>query len=127
MAGEFERRGFRVVSPLDADPTLAAPTGFITRKQAGSFSHGDLVLALEAAKEHGRTDEGQAVVVRGGEVIAREDRAGTDAMLAAVAQTGDRGGILAKAMKPDQIRNIDPPAIGESTVTVPRPRGLMGW
>jgi DUF1009 family protein len=126
MAGEFERVGFRVVSPLDADPTLAAPSGFITRKQAGDFSYNDLVFALKGAKTHGCTDEGQAVVVRGGEVIAREGRAGTDAMLAAVARDGNRGGILAKAMKPDQIRNIDPPAIGASTIIGAAAAGLDG-
>jgi len=125
MAREFERAGFRVVSPLDADPTLGAPAGVITRKQP-ALSASDLELALRAAKAHGVTDEGQAVVVRDGVVIARETRAGTDALLAGVARGGGCGGVLAKAMKPAQIRNVDPPAIGASTVNAAAAAGLDG-
>lgn len=126
MAKEFERAGFRVVSPLDADPTLAAPRDYITRKRAEAFSEADLRRALMAAKEHGRTDKGQAVVVRGGEVIAREGKAGTDAMLAELAKQGNRGGVLAKAMKPQQIRDVDPPAIGVKTIASASAAGLDG-
>ena len=72
--------------------------------------------ALEAARRHGRTDEGQAVVFRGGVVVGRESRGGTDAMLRDISRVEGKGGILAKAMKPDQIRSVDPPAIGVATV-----------
>jgi DUF1009 family protein len=126
MAREFERAGFRVVSPLDADPTLAAPRGYITRKHAEGLDDLALRKILAAAKEHGRTDEGQAVVVRGGEVTAREGRRGTDAMLSDLAQRGDHGGVLAKAMKPDQIRHVDPPVVGVSTVQSAAAAGLVG-
>ncbi|MBI1211513.1 MAG: DUF1009 domain-containing protein [Alphaproteobacteria bacterium] len=126
MAKEFERAGFRVVSPLDADPSLAAPCGALTRRQPVNLSEADLLKALMAAKEHGHTDEGQAVVVRAGEVVAREGKAGTDAMLADLAQRGNRGGVLAKAMKPDQIRYVDPPAIGLSTISAAAAAGIDG-
>jgi DUF1009 family protein len=116
MAREFERAGFRVVSPLDADPSLAAPVGCLTRTQANKYNDHDLLHALKAAKDHGRTDEGQAVVLRGGVVVGRESRGGTDAMLREISRSDGNGGILAKAMKPDQIRSVDPPAIGASTV-----------
>jgi DUF1009 family protein len=124
MAAEFERAGFRVVSPLDADPLLAAPLGYLTTTQARE--QGDLARALRLAKDHGRSDEGQAVVVRDGAVVARESRAGTDAMLSDLARAGNRGGVLAKAMKPEQIRYVDPPAIGESTITKAAEAGLDG-
>jgi DUF1009 family protein len=126
MAREFERAGFRVVSPLDADPTLAARLGHITRKHAEGLDDVALREILAAAREHGRSDEGQAVVVRGGAVIAREGRGGTDAMLSELALRGNRGGVLAKAMKPDQIRHVDPPAVGVSTVEAAAAAGLEG-
>jgi len=40
----------------------------------------------------GRDDLGQAVVVRGGRVVAQEDARGTDAMLADLARGGGSGG-----------------------------------
>ena len=126
MASEFERAGFRVVSPLDADPSLAAPSGCITRKQADPIGLDALRQALRAAKEHGRSDEGQAVVVRQGTVVAREKRGGTDAMLAELLRAGGTGGVLAKAMKPNQTRFVDPPAIGTSTIEAAAKAGLDG-
>ena len=126
IAGEFERAGFRVVSPLDADPDLAAPRGYLTRNEQNSTAPEDLLQALKQAQSHGRSDEGQAVVVRGGTVIAREGRGGTDAMLAKLARAANHGGVLAKAMKPGQTRQIDPPAIGESTVAAAAAAGLDG-
>jgi hypothetical protein len=114
------------VSPLDADPTLAAPRGYITRKHADAFTDADLRRALMAAKAHGQSDRGQAVVVRGGEVIAREGKAGTDAMLTELAKQGNRGGVLAKAMKPQQTRDVDPPAIGVKTIASASAAGLEG-
>jgi DUF1009 family protein len=125
MADEFERVGFRVVSPLDADPSLAATPGYLSHKQANATA-GELAEVLRHAKTHGLSDEGQAVVVRDGKVIAREGRRGTDAMLGDLARTGNRGGILAKAMKPDQTRKVDPPAIGESTIAAAAAAGLDG-
>ncbi len=47
-------------------------------------------------------------------------------MLREIARSGDKGGILAKAMKPDQIRSVDPPAIGAGTVEAAAAAGLDG-
>lgn len=126
MAREFERAGFRVVSPLDADPSLAAPSGYMTRKRADGLDDTALRKILLAAKEHGRSDEGQAVVVRGDDIVAREGRRGTDAMLSELAQRGGRGGVLAKAMKPGQLRHVDPPVVGVSTIASAAAAGLEG-
>ena len=126
MAREFERAGFRVVSPLDVAPSLAAAGGYLTQTRASKYERTDLLHAFKAAKAHGRSDEGQAVVLRQGVVVGREGRRGTDAMLREISHTKGKGGILAKAMKPDQIRAVDPPAIGASTVEAAATAGLDG-
>ena len=59
-------------------------------------------------------------------IIAREGRAGTDAMLAALTAAQAKGAILVKAMKPNQLVSMDPPAIGESTVVNAAKAGLAG-
>lgn len=126
IAREFEGRGFRVISPLEADPTLAAPAGAISAQAPSEAVRASFAGALAAARAHGATDAGQAVVVKDGNVIAREGRRGTDAMLKELAATGNRGGVMIKALKPTQITNIDPPAIGEATVQAAADAGLEG-
>lgn len=122
----LSRHAFRVVSPLDADPDLAARKGCLTAHEPTPQQRSTFAGALRLAKSHGATDEGQAIVVADGEIIAREGRTGTDAMLAALPHLANRNAILVKAMKPNQLSTIDPPAIGESTVVNAAKAGLAG-
>ncbi len=75
----------------------------------------------------GRTDVAQGAVARAGEVIAREGRRGTDAMLADLPPApGQRQGVLAKLPKPDQDRRVDLPTIGVRTIQRAAAAGLAG-
>lgn len=118
-------RGMKVVSPLDVAPNLAARPGTLTRTQPSKEVAAGFPTALRLAKEHGATKRGQAVVVRDGEVVAREERAGTDAMLTTLGAEA-KGGVLVKAMSPTQLTTIDPPAIGVGTVENVAKAGLSG-
>ncbi|MFM9862664.1 MAG: LpxI family protein [Micropepsaceae bacterium] len=126
IANMFTSRGFRVVSPLDAAPALAAREGCLTKTLPGPALKGEFSRALKLAKEHGATRRGQAVVVENGAVIASESRAGTDAMLQTLGDGKRSDAILVKAMTPTQLPTIDPPAIGESTVINAARAGLAG-
>jgi hypothetical protein len=125
-ANMFSSRGFRVVSPLEAAPNLAARRGCLTALEPAAALSQTFRAALTLAKEHGKTKQGQAVVVENGTVIASETRAGTDAMLASLTPGKRPGAILAKAMSPTQLKSMDPPAIGESTVVNAAHAGLAG-
>lgn len=82
-------------------------------------------FAAKAARQAGALDLGQALVVSGGRVIATEDIAGTDALLARCKTFRDSGLVgdgqarlvLAKVAKPGQPLHVDLPAIGPDTVT----------
>jgi DUF1009 family protein len=126
FADLMSRHGFRVVSPLEANPDLAARQGCITAREPSAEHKASFAAALALAKKHGASDEGQAIVVSGGTIVAREARAGTDAMLAALTAAQSNGAILVKAMKPNQLVSMDPPAIGESTVVNAAKAGLAG-
>jgi hypothetical protein len=65
-------------------------------------------------------------VVEGSVVIATEKRDGTDAMLQALGSGPRPQAILVKAMAPNQLTTMDPPAIGESTVVHASDAGLAG-
>jgi DUF1009 family protein len=126
ISNMFTSRGFRVVSPLDAAPALAARAGCLTTVEPTPALRNVFQQALTLAKQHGATKQGQAVVVEDGAVIAHETRSGTDAMLQALPATKRTTAVLVKAMTPTQLPTIDPPAIGESTVINAAKAGLAG-
>lgn len=125
IASAFLAEGLTVVSPLAAAPALAAPSGTLTVRAPGSVWLDAFPAALAAAKAHGASDAGQAIVFKDGRAIAHETRGGTDAMLAGL-DAGARGGVLVKAMKPHQLTLIDPPAIGVDTIERCAAKGLAG-
>ena len=76
----FEEHGMEVVSAAEIAPELLPPPGIETQARPGDLS-ALLPVARGALAEMGAADLGQALVLRGTDVIAREDARGTDAML----------------------------------------------
>ncbi len=76
----FEEQGFEVVGAAEIAPDLLPPAGVPTKAQPGDLS-AETARARAVLAEMGVADLGQALVVRGALVLAREDRRGTDAML----------------------------------------------
>lgn len=116
--------GAKVIGVHEVAADVLAATGSIAGRAA---TEAELVAArqgLIAAREIGRLDLGQAVVVAGRRIAAAEDVGGTDELLARVAahraagRIGDGIGplVLAKAAKPQQPLYVDLPAIGPDTV-----------
>ncbi|HVX83097.1 MAG TPA: UDP-2,3-diacylglucosamine diphosphatase LpxI [Devosiaceae bacterium] len=114
--------GAKLVGAETIVPDILAPEGHIAGPQLPGALQAAARLALATAREIGRLDIGQAAIAAPGRVIAVEDVAGTDALLERVARYRaeglDPGGglVLAKALKPQQSRLTDRPAIGPETV-----------
>ncbi len=126
IAATFGSYGFRVVSPLDVAPELAARHGCITRRMPDADQCASFPGAFKAAIDHGSLREGQAIVHANGQTIAREGKSGTDAMLQSLPAMIPPNAFLVKAMPPNQLPTMDPPAIGESTVVFAAHAGLAG-
>jgi DUF1009 family protein len=130
VARVIESRGFRVVGAADVAPGLAISGGVKTSVAPDDRDWSDIDVGLVAARAHGASDRGQAVIVRGGEVVMRETSAGTDAMLDMISRVGQRhegaSGVLVKCLKPHQDRRLDMPAIGIETVQRAAAAGLRG-
>ncbi|MFP4327441.1 MAG: LpxI family protein [Paracoccaceae bacterium] len=77
----FERAGFEILGAHQAAPELLPPVGVPTLAQPGPEAREEARLGEAAVAEMGARDLGQACVIREGRVIAREDEAGTDALL----------------------------------------------
>lgn len=117
--------GAILVGPHQIVPELLASAGAIAGPAATGLQLASARVALVAARQVGAMDLGQAAVAAGERVVAAEDVAGTDDLLARVARyrraglIGDADEIpvvLAKACKPQQPLFVDLPAIGPETV-----------
>ncbi len=122
VIAEIEREGFSVVGPHEILTSLLAPSGPIGMRTPDAEAQRDIKIGIVAALELGQADIGQAVVVRNGAVVGREDAAGTAAL---IARSG-AGGVLVKMKKPQQDRRADLPAIGPDTIAQAAAAKLSG-
>jgi DUF1009 family protein len=116
VAGELEKEGISVRPSTDLLPSLLAPTGVLTKRHPTEAEEKDIAFGWTQAKELGKLDIGQCLVVRNGAVVAVEAIEGTD-------ETIRRGGLLArekavviKVSKPSQDLRFDLPAVGRQTI-----------
>lgn len=117
--------GATLIGPHEVAPGILAEEGHLAGPAATPEQLAAARVALRAARQVGAMDLGQAAVVAGMRVVAVEDVAGTDELLARVARhraAGLIGGtpetpvVLAKACKPQQPLFVDLPAIGPATI-----------
>lgn len=128
IVGELESEGFRVLGADEVLGTLLTPVGALTRAVPDQVAEADIRRGIEVARELGRLDVGQAVVVQEGLVLGVEAIEGTDRLLercAGLKRPGP-GGVLVKVRKVTQDRRVDLPTIGPATVTAARAAGLRG-
>jgi DUF1009 family protein len=130
IARIFEARGLRIVGAAEVAPHLLMPRGRLGAVEPSAAALADVAVGIEGAREHGRRDLGQAVIVVDGRVVAREGRDGTDALLAAHGASRPPGaarcGVLVKLPKPIQDLRLDMPAIGPATVAAAAAACLAG-
>ncbi|MEZ6130156.1 MAG: UDP-2,3-diacylglucosamine diphosphatase LpxI [Planctomycetaceae bacterium] len=114
---EFERDGFQFDSALDYAPELLVKHGFLTNKKPSTAQWRDIRFGWDLAREMGRLDVGQTVVVNDTAVIAVEAIEGTDKCIRRAGELCRRGGFtVVKVAKPNQDRRFDVPTIGLETI-----------
>ena len=114
---EFGRDGIRFHSALDYCPELLVNHGFLTRRKPSTAQWRDIKFGWDIAKDIGRLDIGQTVVVNDTAVIAVEAIEGTDQAIRRAGTLCRRGGFtVVKVAKPQQDRRFDVPTIGLDTV-----------
>ena len=128
IVDELGKEGFTVVGVHTLLPQCLAALGVLGRHQPTAQDWNDIKKGLAVAKDLGKWDVGQGVVVEHGLVLSVEAIEGTAAMLA---RTGPlkrvhQGGVLVKVLKPDQEMRIDLPSIGPETIQQAANCGLSG-
>ena len=131
----FEEQGFAVVGAHEVAPDLLPVTGVHTQTIPADLTR-ELAAAQTKLAEMGHADQGQAMLLKDGAVLAVEDARGTAAMLqdyyapldargAAKEKSADSS-VLFKAPKPDQLVVADMPLIGPETAKQAAQAGLAG-
>jgi len=118
LAEEFEREGMPVVPAHAYLPELVTPSGILTRREPDKREREDLRFAWDIAKQLGRMDIGQCLVVREGIVSAVEALEGTDAAIRRGCELGGSGCVVVKVFKPGQQEQVDLPSLGLDTLRV---------
>jgi DUF1009 family protein len=114
---EFAADGLQFASALDLCPELLVRAGILTTSRPTPAEEADLEFGWSLAKEMGRLDVGQSVVVKERAVLAVEAIEGTDQAIARAGELCRSGGfVVVKVAKPQQDMRFDVPTVGRSTV-----------
>ena len=116
LAREFEREGMAVVPAHEYLPDLVMPQGVLTRREPDDREWEDIRFGWKIAKELGRMDIGQCLVLREGIVSAVEALEGTDAAIRRGCELGGSGCVVIKVFKPGQQEQVDLPSLGLDTI-----------
>ncbi|MBS0266189.1 MAG: UDP-2,3-diacylglucosamine diphosphatase LpxI [Planctomycetes bacterium] len=114
---EFERDNLTFDSALNYCSELLVKHGFLTRRRPSPSQWKDINFGWEMAKEMGRLDVGQSVMVKDTAVLAIEAIEGTDECIRRAGDLCRRGGFtVVKVAKPQQDMRFDVPTIGVQTI-----------
>lgn len=128
LVKEIEKDGMEVKGIHEVMDGLLVREGYLTKKKPDKQALLDIERGVEVARELGKLDVGQAVVVQQGLVLAVEGIEGTDELIKRCKnykRKGD-GGVLVKLRKPKQDMRVDLPTIGPDTIKNAKESGLRG-
>jgi DUF1009 family protein len=116
FADTLEKNGIVVRPSTFLLPDIIAQKGCWTRRKPSRSEKADIKIGWHVAKEIGRLDIGQCVVVGGGSVLAVEAIDGTDATIQRGGRLGKGNAVVVKVCKPIQDERFDVPAVGVQTI-----------
>jgi DUF1009 family protein len=125
IAGALEERGLPVGDPSVFLQDRLAREGVMGKRQPTEDQWADARYGLELARAIGRLDLGQTVVVKDRVAVAVEALEGTDACIRRGGQLAREGAVVVKAVKPQQDRRFDLPAVGPDTVDSMKEAGCL--
>ncbi|NLA75002.1 MAG: LpxI family protein [Deltaproteobacteria bacterium] len=118
LAGELLNEGIEIVSSTTYLPELLAPELCLTKRRPSGDEEKDIKIGWRIAKELGRLDIGQCVVIRDKTVLALEAIEGTDNTILRGGKLAREKAVVVKVCKPNQDLRFDVPSVGPVTVEV---------
>ncbi len=118
IAAELEREGITIRESTFGLQGILVEEGTLTRRQPTKKEWDDIRYGWDVAREIGRLDIGQCVVVKDRVVVAVEAVEGTDGAITRGGELAKDGAVVVKRCKPQQDLRFDLPAIGPRTIDV---------
>jgi DUF1009 family protein len=116
VAEELLKEGIEIVHSSYYVPELLAPEGCLTRRKPNKAEEEEIRFGWRIAKELGRLDVGQCVVVRKKTVLAMEAIEGTDETILRGGALARENAVVVKVSKPNQDLRFDVPSVGLGTI-----------
>ncbi len=116
LANELEKEGIKIIASTTFLDDIVTKEGVLTKSKPNKDQIEDIKFGWKIAKEIGRLDIGQCIVVKDKTVIAVEAIEGTDATIKRVGSLGIKESIVVKICKPSQDTRFDLPATGPKTI-----------
>ncbi len=117
IAAAFEARGVTICPATDFAPELLAEEGLLAGGPLSPRLRADVAFGWQLAKELGRLDIGQTVVVKDRAPLALEAIEGTDECIRRAGSLCPAGGMtVVKVAKPQQDLRFDMPTVGIGTL-----------
>lgn len=116
IADELAREGITLLDILRFSSTLLASEGVLTKDVPSDQEWRDIAFGWKIAKEMGRLDIGQTVVVKNQAVMAIEAIEGTDEAIKRGGTLAGKDAVVVKVSKPNQDMRFDVPVIGLDTI-----------
>lgn len=118
LAAELERDGITICESTFGLEGILVTEGTLTSRQPTKKEWIDIRYGWEVAKETGRLDIGQCVVVKDRTIVAVEAVEGTDEAIKRGGTLAKDGVVVVKRCKPQQDLRFDLPAVGPRTIEV---------
>lgn len=116
VAKELEEEGIKLLNTTDFSAGLMTPEGLLTKGKLTENEKKDIEFGWRIAKEIGRLDIGQTVVVKDKAVMAIEAIEGTDEAILRGGTLAHEGAVVIKVSKPKQDMRFDVPVVGMDTL-----------
>lgn len=123
---EFEKLGICVLDQTIFIKNLMIPAGVLGKHKPTEAQMEDVNYGFWLAKEMGKVDVGQSVVIKDKMAMAVEAIEGTDVCIKRGAKLAKKGACVIKVAKPKQDKRFDIPAVGLRTLkTMKRHRASL--
>ncbi|MEW6247816.1 MAG: UDP-2,3-diacylglucosamine diphosphatase LpxI [Nitrospirota bacterium] len=118
IAAELESEGITIRESTFGLQGILVEEGSVTKRKPSTKEWEDVRYGWEVAREIGRLDIGQCVVVKDRVVVAVEAIEGTDGAIRRGGELAKEGAVVVKRSKPQQDLRFDLPAVGPRTIEV---------
>jgi DUF1009 family protein len=112
----LQKNGITLINSIEYLKKYVAKEGVLTKKKPSQELLEEIFFGVKIAKELGRLDVGQTIVVKHNSVVAVEAMEGTDACIERAFSIAGPSTVVIKMPKPSQDMRFDVPVIGLNTI-----------